>query len=94
MELYQREAFTGGEWRMEWVPVPTPVPLHHVIRSALLNALAYTSGDQARAADLLGLTTRTMGYQMTSHGIPGATRNGGAPSRPGHLPKTRRTKES
>ena len=96
MELYQRDYLTSrGEWRAEWVPVPTPVPLHVVIRGALLNALAYTAGDQAHAAALLGLSTRTMGYQMDTHQIPGAMRGGVGPKRPTrNLPKTRRPKES
>ena len=88
MELYQ---LTSGEW----VPVPKPIPLQQVIRAALLNALAYTAGDQRAAALWLGLSTKTMGYQMDTHQIPGAMRGGVGPKRPTrNLPKTRRPKES
>ncbi len=90
MELYQ---LTSGEW----VPVPKPIPLQQVIRAALLNALAYTAGDQRAAALWLGLSTKTMGYQMAAHAIPDATQIGDAHRTHGirrHLPKTRRPKES
>lgn len=50
----------------------TPVRLKMVIRGALLNALAYTSGQQSQAAKLLGLTPRALIGQMIAHGIPGA----------------------
>lgn len=48
----------------EWVEVQRPIPLKTVERNALLNALAYTDGNQAHAAKLLGLTPRTMHYKI------------------------------
>jgi hypothetical protein len=53
-----------------WITVPMPVPLRLVIRSALLNALAFTSGDQRAAAEYLGITARMMNYQLEMHAIP------------------------
>lgn len=61
--LYQTES---GEWRT----VPRPVALREVIRSALLNALAYAEGHQANAARLLGISPRMMDYQMQRYDIP------------------------
>jgi Bacterial regulatory protein, Fis family len=73
MEMYQ-EDYQGlhGTWLKRWVPVPEPVPLYRVVRSALLNALAYTAGNQEVAARYLGITPRVMSYQMAAHNIPGA----------------------
>ena len=98
MELYQVDYLgSHGQWLKRWEPVPEPKPLWWVIRSALLNALAYTNGDQTAAAIMLGITTKTMGYQMATHQIPGATQIGDVRQTKGlrrHLPKTRRPKES
>lgn len=55
-----------------WQPVPVPIPLREVIRSALLNALAYTEGDQRRAALLLGVSPRMMHYNLVTYNIPTA----------------------
>jgi len=49
-----------------------PEPLQDVIRNALLNALAFTDGNQKQAAKLLGLSERVLCYQLQLHGIPGA----------------------
>ena len=57
-----------GEWRR----VPMPVPLARVIRQALLNALAYTQGDQRAAAGYLQVSEHQMRYAMAKHGIPAA----------------------
>jgi transcriptional regulator with GAF, ATPase, and Fis domain len=54
----------------EWRPVPEPIALRIVVRAALLNALAYTGGDQQHAAMLLEITPRQMAYQMVTHSIP------------------------
>lgn len=62
--VYER----GGEWHA----VPKPVPLSQVVRSALLNALAYTNGEQAQAAALLAMSARQMTYQLHVHHIPTA----------------------
>jgi hypothetical protein len=69
-----------------WVPVPQPLALRLVVRSALLSALAYTAGHQEAAAGWLGLTPRVLCYQLASHDIPGATT--------GMLRKPRRRRES
>ncbi len=64
-----------------WIEVPTPQPLpvavrgtkavvRATIRSALLNALAFTNGHQAQAAQLLGISTRTLTYKLRTYGIP------------------------
>ncbi len=66
MEFYQRPS--DGEW----APVPCPVPLRRVIRAALLNALAYTGGDQDRAARCLEMHPRTFGSQLRTYDIPSA----------------------
>lgn len=42
------------------------------IRGILLNALAFTNGCQKEAAQLLGLSSRMMGYNMEKYGIPTA----------------------
>jgi transcriptional regulator with GAF, ATPase, and Fis domain len=52
-----------------WLAVPTPVALQTVIRDALLNALAFTDGDQHTAAGWLMISPRKMAYQMRRHGI-------------------------
>lgn len=62
--VYERD---GG-----WHPVPAPVPLRVVIRNALLNALAFTDGDQARAARLLDVSPRVLNYHLVTYGIPTA----------------------
>lgn len=56
-----------------WMPVPKPLPLRQVIRATLLNALAYTAGDQQQAAICLAISPRVMGFQMANHGIPLST---------------------
>lgn len=53
-----------------WQRVPVPVPLKQVIRSALLNALAYTDGHQEAAARLLQISEHQLRYAMQKHGIP------------------------
>lgn len=57
----------------EWLLVPKPIPLHVVVRGAILNALAYTGGHQRNAAHFLGITERVMYYQMVTHNIPRAS---------------------
>lgn len=47
-----------------------PVPLDTVVRGALLNALAYTNGNQREAAKLLEMEPRTLHYQLGVYGIP------------------------
>lgn len=54
----------------EWRLVPLPELLKTTIRGVLLNALAYTGGDQQAAAKLLGITPRVMNYMMTTYHIP------------------------
>jgi hypothetical protein len=56
----------------EWYEVPKPESLKLVVRSALLNALAYTDGHQRKAAKLLGLSPRQFCYQLKMYGVPGA----------------------
>lgn len=58
---------------IRWLIYP-PEPLDDVIRGALLNALAFTDGNQSRAGKLLGISGRTMDYQMQRLGIPRAGR--------------------
>ncbi len=58
-------------WTDEHGPIPKPQSLRKAIRSALLNALAYTDGNHSQAARLLGLPRSTLLYQMRLHGIPG-----------------------
>ena len=71
MELYQVDYLDRyGDWKARWEPVPVPVPLHRVIRSALLNALAYTAGHQVKAAALLEISPRMMNHQMVTHQSP------------------------
>lgn len=57
----------------EWLPVPVPTPLRETIRKALLNALAYTDGNQQWAARLLGMTARSFNYHLARFGIPTET---------------------
>lgn len=52
-----------------WLIYP-PEPLFDGIRGILLNALAFTGGDQARAAALLGISARSMSYSMARYDIP------------------------
>jgi Bacterial regulatory protein, Fis family len=53
-----------------WFQVPKPLTFYAHVRAALLNALAYTGGDQHRAAGLLGITDRVMNYKMAQFDIP------------------------
>jgi len=52
-----------------WYPVPRPIPLYHVIRGALLNALAYAEGSHRQAARLLGIPRTTFLYHLQRYGI-------------------------
>ena len=52
-----------------WLPVPKPVPLRWVIRAALLNALAYTDGNQRQAAAALEITERVCNYALAREGL-------------------------
>ena len=52
-----------------WLIYP-PEPLEQTIRGALLNALAYTSGNQSAAAKALGISKSMMTYHMRVHDIP------------------------
>lgn len=52
------------------LPATIPIPLHHVVRNALLNALAYTDGHQRRAGRLLGISERVMSYKMKRYNVP------------------------
>jgi hypothetical protein len=53
-----------------WFQVPKPLTFYAHVRAALLNALAYTGGDQHLAAVLLGITDRVMNYKMVQFDIP------------------------
>jgi hypothetical protein len=55
-----------------WLAVPRPVPLHEVVRSALLNALAYTDGSYREAARWLRMSERQFNYACETHGVPRA----------------------
>jgi DNA-binding NtrC family response regulator len=63
-----------------WYDVPTPRPLRVQVRAIFLNALAYTGGNQKRAAKLLKISERAMSYQLTALDIPSA--GTGHPGRP------------
>jgi transcriptional regulator with GAF, ATPase, and Fis domain len=78
MPQYSRDDVREPNGR--WLPVPTPETLHLVIRGALLNALAFTNGNQAQAARLLGLTKDVMARLMRGHQIP-RPRPNNAPTR-------------
>lgn len=79
MRTYLYQDVYDGQWK----PVPVPVPLDLVIRSAMLNALAYTDGTQYKAAKLLGVTYRVFMTMMRKHHIPTAALSdkGGRPKR-------------
>lgn len=50
--------------------IERPVFLELVIRNAILNALAWTNGNQAEAAGLLGISSRSINFKMRAYGIP------------------------
>lgn len=60
-----------------WCEVPRPIALAKVIRSVVLNALAYTNGEQKKAAQCLGITARQMGILVHKERIIDGTRRGG-----------------
>ena len=47
-----------------------PKPLEEVEREEILKALAYTRGHQGKAADLLGISRKTLWEKRTRYGIP------------------------
>lgn len=47
-----------------------PEPLHAVERREILRALAYTRGHQGRAAELLGISRKTLWEKRRRYGIP------------------------
>lgn len=51
----------------EWVDVPAPLPLDRVVIGAVLNALAYTEGNQDTAATLLQISSRKLNYIIKMH---------------------------
>jgi transcriptional regulator with GAF, ATPase, and Fis domain len=69
-----------------WVAVPKPRKLRDLIRSEILNALAYTAGSQTDAARLLGVTPRALNWQLQTYGIPLAHAGEGRQT-PGRKPK-------
>jgi len=70
--------------------------LEEVEKRCILNALRRTNNNHTRAAKLLGITRRTLGYRMQKYGLeaarsksPGAGKKaaeGSGPSPPGHTP--------
>jgi len=54
----------------EWVPVKKPPTLKSVIRSVLLESLAFSGGNQKKAAEVLGISPRMMNHKMKRYGIP------------------------
>jgi regulatory Fis family protein len=63
-----------------WIPVPKPLPLRQTVRDALLNALAYTGGLQTEAARLLGISPKTLCFQLVNYDIPASGINNALPS--------------
>lgn len=57
---------------MATLEISKPIPLATVVRNTLLNALAYTEGNQTKAAAHLGISSRVMHYAMARNGIPTA----------------------
>jgi len=53
-----------------WYPVPQPLTLWLHNRNALLNALAFYSGNQRLAAKDLDISERVMNYKMVEYQIP------------------------
>lgn len=47
-----------------------PIPYRVAVRGMLLNALAYTDGNQKQAAILLGISTRMINYMLERYSIP------------------------
>lgn len=64
-----------------WLPVPRPTPFHATIRGMILNALAYTEGNQRHAAHLLQISARVLNYQMSVYQIPSSLKGKGSGGR-------------
>lgn len=56
-----------------------PQPLEEVERNAILNALAYFSGNARLTANALGIARTTLYAKMKHHDIPVAERKRGRP---------------
>jgi len=55
-----------------WYEVPRPIPFYRAVRGLLLNALAFTDGNQIRAAAALDISARQFNDMMRTHAIPRA----------------------
>lgn len=72
--VLEREVITGAEGPLE-PKCPDrdggrPEPLHAVEKREILRALAYTRGHQGRAAELLGISRKTLWEKRRRYGIP------------------------
>lgn len=62
-EMYEDE---NGDWKI----VQKPPTLKNVIRKALHDSLAFSNGQQKKAAAVLGISPRVLNHQMKKYGIP------------------------
>jgi Nif-specific regulatory protein len=68
-ETRPRQSTPRGRAPAEQPAGPRVSPLRDLEREQVIRALAQTNGIQAKAAALLGITPRQLGYRLRKHGI-------------------------
>ena len=68
-------SFASNEEKMESPPSLDHLTLEEMEKGFILSALKKTGGNQTRAARLLGITRRTLGYRMKKYAIDDLTDN-------------------
>jgi len=69
--IYQRYGLRlGDDEEQHWYPVAVPIALRLAMRSIVLGALAWSNGNQQKAADALKISPRMMNNMMIRYDVP------------------------
>jgi DNA-binding NtrC family response regulator len=60
---------TGGALEAGEVQLPMPISLSELEKFAILEALEFTEGNRSKAADILGITSRTLRNKLAEYGL-------------------------